>query len=130
MKWGGTRRLGANNGECAAARALAFSFHPGARGETANGGSGVAGGAAGSGRRGQASGAGAGLGLSGHGGVEEVRAAPSLPGLGEARAPAGGAELSWLCRNLCRRSSIGCGGPGWVLGPRLCGGYPPPPLPR
>lgn len=50
MKLGGTRRCSADNGECAAVRALASSPHPGARGETANGGPGVPRGAAGSGR--------------------------------------------------------------------------------
>lgn len=50
MKLGGTRRRSADNGEYAAVRALASSLHPGARGETANGGPGILRGAAGGGR--------------------------------------------------------------------------------
>lgn len=67
-------------------------------------------GAAGGGRR---AGRGAGLGLSGRRGAREERAALLLPGLGEARVPAGDEAFSWLCRSLCQRSSIGYGGP-WL----------------
>lgn len=57
VKWGG-RGGGADNGECAAARALASSPGPTACGGPANGGPGIPGGAEGSGRRGAASKAG------------------------------------------------------------------------
>lgn len=124
----GTRWRGSDNGKFAATRSFASSRSPGARGGTANGGPGVAEGAAESGTRGQASGPVRPVGRARPG--RGRAGAPSLPGLRRAGAPAGGDALSGRCRRLCPRFSIGCGGPGWLLGPRLSGGPPPPPLPR